>query len=52
MPAPARSEGWENFVAMATDLGATRDWPSAFSRARLWYEPILENAHEDAAILD
>lgn len=50
VPAPARSEGWENFVALATDLGSTRDWPSAFSRARVWYEPILENAHEDAAI--
>jgi DNA helicase-2/ATP-dependent DNA helicase PcrA len=50
LPPPARSEGWPDLVAVATDLGNARDWPTAFSRARLWYEPILEEAHEDAAV--
>jgi DNA helicase-2/ATP-dependent DNA helicase PcrA len=50
MPAPARSEGWEAFLAAVGDLAAARDWPGAFSRARAWYEPILEQAHEDAAV--
>jgi DNA helicase-2/ATP-dependent DNA helicase PcrA len=50
LPAPARSEGWEGLVEVAVDLSQSRDWPTAFSRARLWYEPILEEAHEDAAV--
>jgi len=50
MPAPQRSEGWASFVDVAADLGASPQWPGAFSRARLWYEPILQEAHEDAAI--
>jgi DNA helicase-2/ATP-dependent DNA helicase PcrA len=50
MPAPARAEGWEGFLAATGDLAAARDWPAAFSRARAWYEPILERAHEDAAV--
>jgi DNA helicase-2/ATP-dependent DNA helicase PcrA len=47
---PARSEGWPALVELVVDLGAVRDWPAAFTRARLWYEPILEDAHEDAAV--
>jgi DNA helicase-2/ATP-dependent DNA helicase PcrA len=50
LPAPARSEGWENLVEVAVDLANARDWPSAFTRARLWYEPVLGEAHEDAAV--
>ncbi|MEO8758185.1 MAG: ATP-dependent helicase [Devosia sp.] len=50
MPAPARSEGWDSFLDVVGDLAAGRDWPGGFSRARLWYEPILEQAHDDAAI--
>jgi DNA helicase-2/ATP-dependent DNA helicase PcrA len=50
MPAPARSEGWDGFVETIGDLAETRDWPAAFSRTRAWYEPILEAAHEDAAV--
>ena len=50
LPAPARSEGWEGLIEAAADLAQSRDWPAAFARARLWYEPILEQAHEDAAI--
>jgi DNA helicase-2/ATP-dependent DNA helicase PcrA len=47
---PARGEGWAGFVEVVNDLAATPVWPAAFSRARLWYEPILEYAHDDAAI--
>ncbi len=47
---PARSEGWSALVDVATDLANASDWPTAFSRARIWYEPILEEAHEDAAV--
>ncbi len=49
-PAPARSEGWTALTEMVADLAAARDWPGAFSRARAWYEPVLDGAHEDAAI--
>ena len=50
LPVPARSEGWAAFVRMATTLARTRDWPGAFSLARAWYEPVLEETHEDAAV--
>jgi DNA helicase-2/ATP-dependent DNA helicase PcrA len=50
LPPPGRSEGWRDFVALVADLGASRDWPIAFARARLWYEPVLERAHEDAPV--
>jgi len=50
LPAPARAEGWDGFVAAVTGLAGSRDWPATFSRARAWYEPVLEEAHEDAAV--
>ena len=50
LPVPSRGEGWEAFVAVVTDLATTPVWPAAFSRARTWYEPILEEAHDDAAM--
>jgi DNA helicase-2/ATP-dependent DNA helicase PcrA len=50
MLAPPRAEGWPAFVAMATRLAASRTWPDAFAIARLWYEPVLEEAHDDAAV--
>jgi len=50
MPAPARAEGWDAFVTAIADLAGARDWPAAFSRARAWYEPVLEEAHEDSAV--
>ena len=50
LPVPARSEGWERLIEVAVDLAKARDWPAAFTRARLWYEPVLEEAHEDAAV--
>jgi DNA helicase-2/ATP-dependent DNA helicase PcrA len=50
MPPPPRAEGWEALVAVLADLAGARDWPGAFSRARSWYEPLLELAHEDASV--
>ncbi len=50
MPAPGRSEGWVGFVEAIAGLGETRDWPAAFSRARAWYEPVLQESHDDAAV--
>ncbi len=50
LPVPARSEGWAAFIAVAADLAQSRDWPAAFSRGRAWYEPLLEETHEDAAV--
>src|SRR5690606_30738673 len=50
LPAPPRSEGWQGLTEVAVDLASARDWPAAFTRARLWYEPILEAAHDDAAV--
>jgi DNA helicase-2/ATP-dependent DNA helicase PcrA len=35
---------------VVTDLAGSRDWPAAFNRARGWYEPVLQEAHEDAAV--
>ena len=40
----------QGFVAAVTGLAGSRDWPATFSRARAWYEPVLEEAHEDAAV--
>ncbi|MBI4920861.1 MAG: ATP-dependent helicase [Devosia nanyangense] len=50
LPAPSRGEGWPGFVEVVADLAATPVWPATFARARLWYEPILAEAHDDAAI--
>ncbi len=50
MPPPPRAAGWEALVAAVGDLAGAPDWPGAFSRARLWYEPVLSEAHEDAAV--
>ncbi|HWA17643.1 MAG TPA: ATP-dependent helicase, partial [Devosia sp.] len=51
LPAPARAEGWVSLVELVTDLAdRSSPWPAGFSRARLWYEPLLEDNHEDAQI--
>ena len=50
LPAPARSEGWTALTEVVADLAGSREWPAAFSRARTWYEPVLEEAHEDAPV--
>ncbi len=50
LPPPPRSEGWTQLVEVVADLAGSREWPASFARARLWYEPILETTHEDAAV--
>jgi DNA helicase-2/ATP-dependent DNA helicase PcrA len=50
LPSPARAEGWDEFVALVSDLAAEPVWPAGFTRARAWYEPLLESAHEDAEV--
>ena len=50
MPPPPRSGGWDDFVRAATAIAASGEWPGAFGLARLWYEPILEAAHDDAPV--
>jgi DNA helicase-2/ATP-dependent DNA helicase PcrA len=52
IPAPPRAdEGWAGMVEMMQRL-AKRDsgWPLELGYARLWYEPLLERAYEDAVI--
>ena len=45
------ASGWPEFVARWSPTSPPRrHGPSAFSRARAWYEPILEETHEDAAV--
>jgi DNA helicase-2/ATP-dependent DNA helicase PcrA len=50
-PPPARAgEDWAGFVAAIAELaGGHAGWPAELERARRWYEPHLERAHEDAA---
>jgi DNA helicase-2/ATP-dependent DNA helicase PcrA len=50
MPVPARAGGWPDFVTAIRDLASSPQWPAAFSRARLWYEPLLEERHDDAQV--
>jgi DNA helicase-2/ATP-dependent DNA helicase PcrA len=50
-PPPARAgEDWAGFVAAIAELaGGHAGWPAELERARRWYAPHLERAHEDAA---
>ncbi|GGC61220.1 ATP-dependent helicase [Chelatococcus reniformis] len=49
---PARAAAdWPAFVAAVTELrSAGTGWPAELERARQWYEPYLEQRHEDAAM--
>lgn len=48
---PQRAEDWDGFVALMADLKAgSVGWPAELERARLWYEPLMENAYDDAAV--
>jgi DNA helicase-2/ATP-dependent DNA helicase PcrA len=49
LPPPPRSADWPAFTELVADLATSPQWPAAFSRARAWYEPVLEENHEDAA---
>jgi DNA helicase-2/ATP-dependent DNA helicase PcrA len=50
-PAPPRAgDAWSTFVDVMAGLGSgVSGWPAELERARLWYEPHLEQIHEDAS---
>jgi DNA helicase II / ATP-dependent DNA helicase PcrA len=49
--APRSAEGWHEFLSLVAELkGGEVGWPAELERARLWYEPLMENAYEDAAV--
>lgn len=47
---PRGAEGWDDFVALVSELKRGAGWPVDLERARLWYEPLMENAYDDAAV--
>jgi len=52
IPTPPRAaEGWTGLVTLVKKL-SQRDtgWPAELSYARLWYEPLMEQAYEDAMV--
>ena len=51
IPAPPRSgDDWTGFVATLQHLRSGKaGWPAEIACARRWYEPRLENIHDDAA---
>jgi DNA helicase-2/ATP-dependent DNA helicase PcrA len=48
---PRAVEGWGDFVELVTQLRrGDVGWPTELERARIWYEPLLENAYDDATV--
>jgi DNA helicase-2/ATP-dependent DNA helicase PcrA len=48
-PPPRAGDDWNGFVETISALRTGRiGWPAELERARRWYEPHLENLHEDA----
>jgi DNA helicase-2/ATP-dependent DNA helicase PcrA len=52
IPVPPRAdEGWAGLVELMRRLSkGDAGWPLELGYARLWYEPLLERAYEDAVI--
>jgi len=51
LPTPRGAEGWNDFRTLVAELrSGDSGWPAEFERARLWYEPLMENAYDDAAV--
>ncbi|MDB5562360.1 MAG: ATP-dependent helicase [Hyphomicrobiales bacterium] len=52
IPTPARgSEGWPNLIDVMQHLGSGKaGWPADLERARLWYEPLMDNIYDDAQV--
>jgi DNA helicase II / ATP-dependent DNA helicase PcrA len=51
-PAPPRAaEGWGKLVETVERLSTrTAGWPAEIGYARLWYEPLMEAAYDDAQV--
>ena len=51
-PAPPRAlDGWGSLREVVDHLRArTSAWPADIERARLWYEPLMEQSYEDATV--
>ena len=52
IPAPPRAgEGWAGLVNLVSRMARREaSWPLELSYARLWYEPLMEQAYEDAMV--
>lgn len=50
-PPPRAAEGWSGLVELVGRLSRKdAGWPAELGYARLWYEPLMEQAYEDAAV--
>jgi DNA helicase-2/ATP-dependent DNA helicase PcrA len=50
-PPPRGAEAWPGLIEALAALGHGRaGWPAEIGLARLWYEPLMENRYEDAAV--
>lgn len=50
-PPPRAAEGWAGLVDMIGRLARKEaGWPLELGYARLWYEPLMEQAYEDAIV--
>jgi DNA helicase-2/ATP-dependent DNA helicase PcrA len=50
-PPPRGAEAWPGLIGTLETLGrGEAGWPGEFGYARLWYEPLMENRYEDAAV--
>ncbi|HEV7717557.1 MAG TPA: ATP-dependent helicase [Arsenicitalea sp.] len=52
LPAPPRgSESWPSLIETMQHLGSRKaGWPADLERARLWYEPLMDNIYDDAQV--
>ncbi len=49
-PPPRGSEAWPELLEVVAHLGQGAGWPAELQRARLWYEPLMEQLYEDAEV--
>ncbi|WP_417310676.1 ATP-dependent helicase [Devosia sp.] len=50
-PAPPRaSEVWPGLLEVVEHLNGDAGWPADLLRARLWYEPLMDNLYDDAEV--
>jgi DNA helicase-2/ATP-dependent DNA helicase PcrA len=49
-PPPRATESWGSLLETVGQMHAHAGWPVDLERARLWYEPLLEQAYDDALV--